>query len=146
MRRAPKRLEIGHQLQVPVVALHNVEPLAVGLSAATAWSVVVARPDSERRALAAKLLSASRDLNVDSQPVVRHELNSVAAIVDEASARDADLIVVGARTRRRFGLAMFGSIASRVVNRAQCSVLVLPLREVIDRAGAPDVRALSPPK
>jgi nucleotide-binding universal stress UspA family protein len=60
---------------------------------------------------------------------VRSEDNPVDAILNEARKRDADFVVVGARRRSWYDWPLFGSVASRVVNRGERSVLVLPLEE-----------------
>jgi nucleotide-binding universal stress UspA family protein len=48
------------------------------------------------------------------------------AILDEARAFGADLIVLGPPRRREVAARMFGSITQRVIQRAACPVLVSP--------------------
>jgi len=48
------------------------------------------------------------------------------AILDEARAFGADLIVLGPPRRREFAARIFGSITQRVIQRAACPVLVAP--------------------
>ena len=131
-----KAAEMGHRLRAAVVAVHNVNPLAVVLPFDVDWPIVLTRSESSQRALVERLTSASLESNLGSKPVVHYELNPVAAIVGQARSCDADLVVVGARTQRWFDRPAFGSVASQVVNRAHCSVLVTPLR-----AGEPESRA-----
>jgi nucleotide-binding universal stress UspA family protein len=131
---------LGLHLDAPVVAVHSVNPLsAVMAGASRTWPVpaVGAHPGSE--ADCARLAAASAELPVETRSVIRHEMNPADAILDEARARDANLVVVG--TRRWFEHALVGSVAAQVVNRAKRSVLVTPLigTETLIRHGDPAV-------
>ena len=59
--------------------------------------------------------------------IVRKEFNPVEAILQEARVQDADLVVVGTRSKSWLARVLTGSVAARVVNRANRSVLVTPL-------------------
>jgi nucleotide-binding universal stress UspA family protein len=50
--------------------------------------------------------------------------NVGAAIVDEAIARESDLIVMASRTRMEFGKVTFGETAPYVIRNAPCEVIV----------------------
>jgi nucleotide-binding universal stress UspA family protein len=52
------------------------------------------------------------------------EKEPVAAIVDLATELDADLVVVGASSKRGPERWLFGSVAKKVAERAPCAVLV----------------------
>ena len=47
------------------------------------------------------------------------------AIVEEAAAIGADLIVMGSRGRTKLSTILLGSVAQRVISHTQCPVLVL---------------------
>lgn len=59
---------------------------------------------------------------------VRHAIvDRVAeAILDEARSFGADLIVLGPPRRREFTARLFGSVIQRVIQRADCPVIVAP--------------------
>lgn len=63
------------------------------------------------------------------------------AILDEARAFGADLIVLGPPRRREFAARVFGSVTQRVIQRAACPVLVAP--RASGRSG-PSVRTGTP--
>ncbi|WP_240476471.1 universal stress protein [Marinobacterium rhizophilum] len=54
-----------------------------------------------------------------------HQGHPAERIIKEAVAINADLIIMSAHHRGRLGSALLGSNSARVVERAQCSVLVL---------------------
>lgn len=68
-----------------------------------------------------EIRSARSDIAIEAV-LLRGRAASV--IVDQARAMEADLIVVGHRGRSRWELALLGSVAAEVVDRASCPVLV----------------------
>ncbi|MBN2506306.1 MAG: universal stress protein [Verrucomicrobia bacterium] len=50
-----------------------------------------------------------------------------AAILEFAEAAGIDLIILGRHGHHGVGKALFGSVAAKVVSKAQCAVLVVPL-------------------
>ncbi|MEO8181498.1 MAG: universal stress protein [Deltaproteobacteria bacterium] len=76
-----------------------------------------------------RLRKACRQLPVPAQAVVRDEVSLADAILDEARVHDADLVVLGAQRRSWLERLFDGGVATRVVNRAQRSVLVTPMSE-----------------
>jgi len=67
-----------------------------------------------------------RGLNVDA--VVR-EGYAATAIVDEAAAQNADLVVIGTHGLSGIKHMLLGSIAERVVQKAPCPVLTVKAPE-----------------
>ncbi|MCC7187016.1 MAG: universal stress protein [Acidobacteria bacterium] len=63
------------------------------------------------RGIATKLVEASGD--------------PATALIDEAKAADADLIVVGTHGRGLAGRSLLGSVSTSVVHHAPCDVLVV---------------------
>jgi nucleotide-binding universal stress UspA family protein len=55
------------------------------------------------------------------------------AIVDEAEARHADLIVMGTRGLTGFDRLVLGSVARNVLTHAHCSVLVVHPRDQVSQ-------------
>ena len=130
--------QLGQQLDAPVVALHNVNPVScVGV----AWPMIVLPAVPAVEARSARLSQVWANLSFGASAVIRDEFNPVDAILWEARKRDADLLVVGTRRRGWFDRLVTGSVAAQVVNRAKRSVLVTPLDDVGPLAVAPLARA-----
>src|SRR6516225_8761276 len=60
------------------------------------------------------------------------------AILAEAKAFDADLIVLGRPTRGELLTRLFGSVTLRVIRRSDCPVLVARPRRGVKKAMSPD--------
>jgi nucleotide-binding universal stress UspA family protein len=85
--------------------------------------------DEERNA-AKQWMDAVRKKAEDKKIPFRSEiieglLSAEATIVDYAESHEIDLIVVGTRGRTGFSKVLLGSVASRVVEYAPCSVIVV---------------------
>ena len=63
------------------------------------------------------------------------------AILAEAKAFDADLIVLGRPTRGELLTRLFGSVTLRVIRRSGCPVLVARPRRGVKQAMSPDASA-----
>lgn len=74
---------------------------------------------------------------------VRHvAVDRVAeAILAEAKAFDADLILLGGPTRGELLTRLFGSVTLRVIRRSDCPVLVARRRGGVKKAMSPDASA-----
>ena len=138
LRRAA---ELGQQLDAPVIAVHNVNPVSVVVGLDMAWPFTVLHGEPIREARSARLSQISEKLPVDACAVIRNDVNPVDAILGEAREHDADLVVVGTRRRNWFDRLVAGSVAAQVVNRARRSVLVTPLDDSGPMAAAPLARA-----
>ena len=73
-----------------------------------------------------RLERALTDMGATGQAIVIRS-HPAAGIVGAAAAPPASLIVVGTRGRSGLSRFMLGSVAEDVVNRAPCSVLVVPM-------------------
>jgi nucleotide-binding universal stress UspA family protein len=85
--------------------------------------------DEERNA-AKDWMDAVRKKAEDKKIPFRSEIieglvSAEATIVDYAESHQIDLIVVGTRGRTGFSKVLLGSVASRVVEYAHCSVIVV---------------------
>lgn len=116
---------LARRLEAEVVALHNVPPAPIATT--PALPVVLERTASLASQRRAELEALTRSLPVPAEACVSRQVFDDAAIVREALARRADLVVVGLRPRT-FWQRLFGrSVAAQVVERAAPSVLVLPI-------------------
>lgn len=66
----------------------------------------------------------ARKVNFRSE-IIEGLVSAEATIVDYAESHKTDLIVVGTRGRTGFSKALLGSVASRIVEYAPCSVVVV---------------------
>jgi len=120
--------EFGRRLHKSLVAVHNVNPQPL-TSSNMIWAINLPVPDHALGLRSEQLAKVAERLPVKTSAVVLHEFCSADAIVGEAQARDADLVVIGTRHRNWLDGLCSVSVATQVVNRAQRSVLVLPLEE-----------------
>jgi nucleotide-binding universal stress UspA family protein len=117
---------LGRQLQTSVIAVHNFRLDAAEQQPEGDGPGVPSHPHHAARL--ARLQQASQRLPAATRVIVRQEHDPVDAILDQARAEQADLVVVGARSRAWFERSGRG-VASLVVNRARRSVLVIPVGE-----------------
>jgi nucleotide-binding universal stress UspA family protein len=123
-----KAAELCRQLDAPLVAIHNINPVSVlMMGIETAWQIPLPAEGSKHKADTDRLAALSAKLSVDARPVIRHDVTAVDAILGEAREQDAGLVVVGTRRRQWSDRFLARSIAAQVVNRARRSVLVTPL-------------------
>lgn len=134
LRRAS---ELCRRLQTPLVAVHNVAPLGLGVSFGMPSPVASAPGERAVDGKRALLELAAERLPVDAELVIGTDVSTTDAILHQARTRDADMIVVGTRTASWFDRVVMGSVAQEVVNQAWRSVLVLPLPQVGEVGGAP---------
>ncbi|HEU4538537.1 MAG TPA: universal stress protein, partial [Polyangiaceae bacterium] len=71
-----------------------------------------------------RLLEAIACCGLDSEAVIASEVDPAEAILEQARARQADIIVVGSRPRLRSTAPYAEGVAAQVVERATRSVLV----------------------
>lgn len=112
--------ELSHRLNARLVAVHNAGPRPER-------SEREPTPEPADDACERRLRGASRELDVDADIVIAHELNSAHAILREAQRRDGEVIVVGARTGGWLDRWSGRSVTAQVISGAQRSVLVTPL-------------------
>ena len=88
------------------------------------WSTVKNEAEQTLTGYAQEL----RGRKLEVEAVVR-EGYPASVIVEEAAARNADLIVIGTRGLSGLKHLLLGSIAERVVQKAPCAVLTVKPRE-----------------
>lgn len=81
---------------------------------------------SMRTAIADAAQRAGGTGSVDVREEVLWESMPADAIMDFAERENPDLLVLGTHGRGAFGRAFIGSVASSIVRRARCSVLLVP--------------------
>jgi nucleotide-binding universal stress UspA family protein len=96
--------------------------------------------EAEIRVLREAVARAEADLAGSGARVEGFLLNGrpATAIVDEAGAMEADLIVVGSRGHGRIATMLLGSTAAEIVDHAPCPVLVARHRHLDPVAFADD--------
>lgn len=109
-------------LRMALVSFHNVDPLAPK-------DEDDGYPHGPLHATspALRLAQALESLSTPGAAAVRTGADPSSAIVTEAHARQADLVVVGVRQRSRLERLFYGSVAAEVTTRATCSVLIAPI-------------------
>lgn len=121
---------LSRRLDAPVIALHNLTPLML-IPSTRRGSAVAADVGRSRAHAREHLERALGRLSNQTAAVVADEVDPVDAILQEAEARNADIITVGTRPRSWFERMLRSSLAARVVDGTERSVLVVP----IDAAG-----------
>jgi len=117
--------EVARILKQPMIAFHNVDPFsAMGSTVASVRGTEAGVSKATRRAW---LVSASRSLKIEPNAVLTTELDPAHAIMDEAQACDASIIVVGARSCAWWRRLMGERVSVRVANQSDSSVLVTPI-------------------
>jgi nucleotide-binding universal stress UspA family protein len=123
----------GTQVEI-LTAIHPSIPLFMDVTLVLA----AAHVEQENRQLrqAPELLEAARNLIRDAAPAVTVTTRIVEGvpadmIVREANEWDADLVVVGSHGHGRVRRLVLGSVASAVVARAPCSVLVVRAKHLL---------------
>lgn len=79
--------------------------------------------EAERHRQAVEARAALAEHGIDATVVERHG-DAATAILDEAEAEGTELIVLGTRGLSTAERWLLGSVSSRVVHHAHCSVLV----------------------
>jgi nucleotide-binding universal stress UspA family protein len=97
---------------------------AEGPSAADCILAVHEEMRNDGRALAARAASQLREAHFDVTPLVV-EGDVRQAILDEAAAWPADLIVLGSHGRTGLSRLLLGSVSEAIVRHAPCSVEVV---------------------
>lgn len=120
---------LSRRLAVPLIALHNLSPISV----LSAMETVLSEPRRRVRTLLEierdRLHHAVRELPGSATPVMAEEVDPVEAILREARGGGVDLVAVGARRENWWARWIRRSVTVRVVERAPCSVLVVPMPE-----------------
>ena len=132
---------------ISAVHVYAVAPAGIVVPAA---GPVVADPIALSPAVRASLTANVREVmqEVDAAGVTVNtdviEGDPVGAILDRATAWDADLIVMGTHGRTGLERLVVGSVTEKVLRKASCPVLTVPRRVVTPRSGLRFGRILCP--
>jgi nucleotide-binding universal stress UspA family protein len=119
---------LARRLDAPLLAVHNLAPKR---KTAFTNADVPALPSAEDRGAemrAAQLRHASEWLSPGMEVILRRDVSTVDAILEEVRRWHADLVVVGTRPHTWLADLRSSAVAPQVVERAERSVLVTPLR------------------
>jgi nucleotide-binding universal stress UspA family protein len=119
--------EVARRLKQPMIAFHNVDPLSVMSGRAVTSTGVMLSGGVPKATRRESLVSVSRSLRIDPNPVLRTELDPAHAILEEAEACDASLIVVGARSCSWWRRLTSEHVSVRVASESERAVLVTPI-------------------
>jgi nucleotide-binding universal stress UspA family protein len=117
---------LAAQLHGPLTCVHNVPPMTNAGLARSMPQPPPAPTSAELEAWQHRLDTLVHEVVADSDSVVTNRSSTADAILEVARARDADVVVVGAHARSWLDRLVGDSVASRVVERADRSVLVVP--------------------
>jgi nucleotide-binding universal stress UspA family protein len=125
LRRAA---ELGRRFRSRLFAVHTVRTHASRRSRTFARSALQLRKQQQRlEAIRARLKHATQEFTSNADPILALGPDPVDAILREARACDAKLVVVGTSRRSRLHRAIRPSVAARLIDRALRSVLVMPI-------------------
>ena len=115
-----------HRLQgLEVRVLHATEPPAL-LMAPEMAEYIPPREPEEVKALVARSADVLRSAGVNVTTAIIQGDPRIA-IIDDAKAWDADLIVLGSRGRKGLERFLLGSVSEAVLRHAHCSVEIVRL-------------------
>lgn len=92
----------------------------------TIGASIFEKEEKEAEAYLASVKDRAAKKAVICETVLREARDPAGAIVEEATGKKADMIVVGRRGRRGLLKALMGEIAAKVIAHAPCKVLVVP--------------------
>jgi nucleotide-binding universal stress UspA family protein len=119
----PAGVEVTVLTVVPPTVMLPPPPIAAGLD----WETVINESEQERRAAGQRIVHRAQDrLRVAGRTTTTDVRFGSPADELVAAAREtgADLLVVGSENRSALGRLFLGSVSSRVLSHAPCSVLV----------------------
>jgi nucleotide-binding universal stress UspA family protein len=127
---------IGQNLASRLLLVHSVPPANATAALPEPWLPVFLEDAPDLSQIFHRLRSIADRYSPEAGAIVACHSDPADAILTAARARDADLVVVGTHKRSWLDRLLHGSVASRVVEHAPGSVLVLPL-DVTERALTP---------
>jgi nucleotide-binding universal stress UspA family protein len=123
--------ELGRRFQTRLIAVHTVRDHTRRRPPGFASSA--AQRQQRLEVIRARLAHATKALASSADPILALGPDPVDAILREARACDARLVVVGTSRRSRLRRALRPSVAARLIDRAARSVLVTPIGDSVAR-------------
>lgn len=127
---------VGRQLASRLLLVHSVPPASNTTALPEPWLPVFLQDAPDLSTIFHRLRDIANHYTPEAGAIVACHADPADAILTAARARDADMVVVGTHRRSWLDRLLHGSVASRVVEDAPGSVLVLPL-DAMDRAVTP---------
>ncbi|HXY53222.1 MAG TPA: universal stress protein [Nitrospirota bacterium] len=92
----------------------------------TIGSNVFEKEEEEATAHLDSIKARAKEAGVACETILHESMDAAQAIVDEATEKKVDIIVIGRRGRKGVAKALMGEIAAKVITHAPCKVLVVP--------------------
>jgi nucleotide-binding universal stress UspA family protein len=89
-------------------------------------SNVFEKEEAEATAHLDSIRKRATEAGVACETVLHESMDAAQAIVDEATEKKVDMIVIGRRGRKGVAKALMGEVAAKVIAHAPCKVLVVP--------------------
>ncbi|MGE5808639.1 MAG: universal stress protein [Nitrospirota bacterium] len=92
----------------------------------TIGSNVFAKEEAEVAAYLKSIKERAEKADVACQTIFHKSSNAAQSIVDDATEKNVDMIIIGRRGYRGLVKALMGEVAAKVIAHAPCKVLVVP--------------------
>jgi nucleotide-binding universal stress UspA family protein len=92
----------------------------------TIGSSVFEKEEEEAKAHLDSIKTRAVKEGVACQTILHESMDTAQAIIEEATERKVDIIVIGRRGRKGIAKALMGETAAKVIAHAPCKVLVVP--------------------
>ncbi len=92
----------------------------------TIGSNVFEKEEAEATAYLKSIRTRATKVGVACEPILLESMDASQAIVDEATNKKVDMIVIGRRGYKGLVKALMGEVAAKVIAHAPCKVLVVP--------------------
>jgi nucleotide-binding universal stress UspA family protein len=89
-------------------------------------SNVFQKEEEEAEAHLKTIKAQAEKEGVSCETILHESMDAAEAIVDEATEKKADMIIIGRRGRKGIAKALMGETAAKVITHAPCKVLVVP--------------------
>ncbi len=89
-------------------------------------SGVFEKEEEEAKGYLESVKARASQAGVDCEVIIRHAEEPDRCIVDEASEKKVDMIILGRRGRKGLMKVLMGEVAAKVIGHAPCKVLVVP--------------------
>jgi len=98
----------------------------------TLGSNVFKKEEAEATAHLESIRAQATQAGVACEIVLHESMDAAQAVVDEATEKKVDMIVIGRRGRKGVAKALLGEMAAKVITHAPCKVLVVPVAAQIE--------------
>ncbi len=92
----------------------------------TIGSSVFEKEEEEASAYIKSIKTRAEKEGVSCETILHESMDAAQAVVDEATEKKVDMIVIGRRGRKGVAKALLGEVAAKVITHAPCKVLVVP--------------------